>query len=177
MIIIKSIINNKNKYKLFFCDIYGLIDFFKINEKIINNFEIILKAHRQNDIDCKYIKIFNEDIMIHHMYKLTIYYQFIYNQKNFEIITMARIGIDNIKKYGEFSMVHTNHIYRGQKFCQKNINLFMNNILSFKNNNQIKKFSLYVRQTNIPAIKCYESCGFEIKSKEKEYFLMEKIIK
>jgi ribosomal protein S18 acetylase RimI-like enzyme len=36
--------------------------------------------------------------------------------------------------------------------------------------NIYKKISLNVRETNIPAIKCYEKCGFVIKSKGKEYF-------
>ena len=94
MIITKTITNNKNKYKVYFCDVYGLIDFFKINEKIINNFENIMKAHRPNDQNYKFSKIFNEDIMTFHMVGFTILYQFIYNPKNFEIITIARIGIN-----------------------------------------------------------------------------------
>lgn len=176
MIITKIITNNKNKYKLYFCDIYGLIDFFKLDEKIIINFENIMKAHRPNDQNFKYIKIFNEDIMVYHMYKFTVFYQFIFDPKNYEIITMVRIGIDNDKKIVELSMVHTNENYRGKKFCQKNINYFIGNILSCKKFNNIKKFSLYVRETNISAIKCYEKCGFVIKSKDKEHYLMEKII-
>ena len=174
MIITKTITNNKNKYKVYFCDVYGLIDFFKINEKIINNFENIMKAHRPNDQNYKFSKIFNEDIMTFHMVGFTILYQFIYNPKNFEIITIARIGIN--KGLAEFSMVHTNINYRGQKFCQKNINLFMNNIITIKNYKGIKKFSLDVRITNIPAIKCYETCGFVIQSNDKDHYLMEKKI-
>lgn len=173
MIITKTISNNKLKYKVYFCDIYGLIDFFKINEKLIHSFENIMKAHRPNDKEYKYTKIFNEDIMTYHMFGFNILYQFIYDSKNYEIITVARIGIN--KELAEFSMVHTNFNYRGKKFCQKNMNLFMDNIIKTKNYNKIKKFSLYVRNSNIPAIKCYEACGFVKKSHEKDHLLMEKI--
>jgi RimJ/RimL family protein N-acetyltransferase len=176
MIITKTITNDKKKYKLYFCDVYGLVDFFKLDEKIISNFENIMKAHRPIDQNFKYTKIFNEDIMVHHKYKFTVWCQFIYDPKNYEIMTMGRIGIDDKKKIVELSMIHTNENYRGQKFCQKNINNFIGNILSCKNYTGIKKFSLDVRETNIPAIKCYEKCGFVIKSKDKEHYQMEKII-
>lgn len=174
MIIKKVIINNKNDYDVFFCDACGLIDFFKIDERTIHSFENIMNAHRPKDKDYKYIKIFNEDIMTFHLAGFTILYQFIYNPETYEIITVSRISINN--KLAEFSMVHTNSNYRGQKFCQKNINLFIDNVLSLEEYQDIKKFSLYVRITNIPAIKCYESCGFVNISTDKEHHLMEKNI-
>jgi hypothetical protein len=174
MIICKSIINNKLKYKYIFCDIYGILDFFKINEKLIYSFENLMKDHRPNDKNYNYTKIFNEDIITYHINGFTFLYQFIYDPQNFEIITIARIGIN--MKSAVFSMVHTNINYRGQKFCQKNINLFINNICLIKKYKNIKIFSLYVLDTNIPAIKCYETCGFIIKSNNKQYYLMEKII-
>ena len=129
IIITKTITNNKKKYKLYFCDIYGLIDFFKLDQKIIINFESIMMTHRPNDQNFKYTKIFNEDIIVYHMYKFTVLYQFIFDPKNYEIITMVRIGIDVNKKIVELSIVHTNEKYRGQKFCQTNINYFVKNIL------------------------------------------------
>ena len=118
MIISKAITNNKIKCKYYFCDIHGLIDFFKINKKLIYSFENIMKIHRPNDINFVYTKIFNEDIIVHHMDGFVVLYQFIYNPTNFEIITVGRIGIN--KEMANFSMVHTNINYRNQKFCQKN---------------------------------------------------------
>ena len=71
MKIIKIITNNKNKYKLYFCDVYGLIDFFKLDKKIIINFEKIMKIHRPNEQNFKYTTIFNEDIISYLTYKIT----------------------------------------------------------------------------------------------------------
>ena len=128
MIISKAITNNKIKCKYYFCDIHGLIDFFKINEKLIYSFENIMKIHRPTDTNFVYTKIFNEDIIVYHMYGFVVLYQLIYNPVNFEIITVGRIGIN--KEMADFSMVHTNINYRNQKFCQKNINLFITPFLA-----------------------------------------------
>ena len=67
-------------------------------------------------------------------------------------------------------MVHTNSNYRNLQFCQKNISMFLSNITII---NPINKFALYVDKENIPAIKCYEKCGFEIKElvKDKAYLM------
>jgi hypothetical protein len=35
---IKNFTHNKTKYKYIFCDIHGLIDFFKLDLRIIQNF-------------------------------------------------------------------------------------------------------------------------------------------
>jgi ribosomal protein S18 acetylase RimI-like enzyme len=48
--------------------------------------------------------------------------------------------------------------------------MFLSNITIIK---PINKFALYVDKENIPAIKCYEKCGFEIKElvKDKAYLM------
>ncbi len=176
MIITKAITNNKIKYKYYFCDISGLIEFFKLNENLIYNFEDMLRNHRPNDKDIKYTKIINENIMDYHINNFETFYQFVYEPKTFEIITMSRISIK--KDLAVISMVNTNVKYRGKKFCQKNMTIFLSNIANiFKGKNLVKKFSLYVDKTNIPAIKCYEKCGFEIiKTVKNDHYLMEKPI-
>ena len=176
MIIEKTVVNNKNEYVLYFCDIHGLIDFFKLNEIFISNFENIMKVHRPVDKNFKYTKIFNEDIIMYQLEKITILYQIIINPENFDIITIGRIGIKNDKNNGEFSMIHTNEKYRGQQFCKLNISNFIKNVISYEKFNTLKKISLHVRKTNIPALKCYENNGFIIVSDDKEHYLMEKNI-
>ena len=42
MILTKSFTYNKNKYKYIFGDIHGLIEFFKLDLKIIPNFENLI---------------------------------------------------------------------------------------------------------------------------------------
>lgn len=173
------ITNNNHKYILFFCDIYGLIDFFKIDPKITSSFENLMKTHR-SDENYKYSKIFQEDISMYQLYKINVLYQFIYNPDNYEVITVGRVIIENGEC--EFEMIHTNQKYRGLKFCQTNMKCFMKNILKIPKNT-IGKFVLTVRKTNTPAIKCYENCGFVINQSptnekfSKEHYLMEKIIK
>ncbi len=170
MILTKSFTHNKNKYKYIFGDIHGLIDFFKLDIRIIPNFENLLKAHRPNDVDFKYTKIINEDIDAYLYQKVTTYYQIIYDPKTWNLITIARGNILPESNVCMFSMIHTNSSYRNQKFCQKNINLFICNLKSIS----INKFALYVEIDNTPAVKCYENCGFKIIKVHKEkYYLME----
>lgn len=173
-----SIQNNNQNYVLFFCDVYGLIDFFKIDPKIISSFENLMKIHR-TDENYKYSKIFQEDISMYQLHKLNLLYQFIYNPDNYEVITVGRVIVETNEC--EFGMIHTNQNYRGLKFCQTNIKWFMKNILKIQKNT-IRKFVLTVRKTNTPAIKCYENCGFIINPTptddkfSKEHYLMENII-
>lgn len=174
MNITKTFSHNKIKYKFIFCDICGLINFFKLNQKFIINFENLVKNHRPDDINFTYTKIIDEDIRNSSQNKTKIFYQLIYNYVNFDIITLARIHILPKDKKCKLSMVHTNIKYRNQKFCQKNIILLLSNTKNFQ---YISKYSLYVLENNIPAIKCYEKCGFNIIEfiKDKNYYLMEKI--
>ncbi len=170
MILTKSFTHNKKKYNYIFADIHGLIEFFKLDLRIIPNFENLLKAHRPNDVDIKYTKIINEDIYAYLYEKVTTYYQIIYNSKTWDIITIARGNVLYDSGVCMFSMIHTNSSYRNQKFCQKNINLFICNLKSMS----VKKFSLYVEIDNVAAVKCYENCGFKIIKVHKEkYYLME----
>jgi len=170
---IKTFTHKNKKYKYTFCDIYGLIDFFKSNIIFTENFEKLLKAHRPGDIDFKYTKIINEDLQIYWFDKAITYYQIIWNPENLDLVTIARANLlenNNNTKECILSMIHTNFDYRNLQFCQKNISMFLLNI---KKINTINKFVLYVDKDNIPAIKCYEKCGFEIKElvKNKAYLM------
>lgn len=180
MNITKILTHNKTKYKYIFCNIHGLIDFFKKDFKIIANFESIMKDHRPHDQDFKYTKILHEDIQSVLYENTTTYYQFIYDPRTLEFITIIRgMILDTlISLVCMISMVHTNSAYRNQKFCQKNIKLFMSNVnstISNKKSDQIEKFCLYVDKDNVSAIKCYEKCSFKIIKLHKEkYYLMER---
>lgn len=167
---IKNLSYNKIIYKIYYCDICGLINFFKLNEKIIDNFETLMKIHRPKDINFTYTKIINEDIYSHFDYNIQTFYQIIYNPINYDIVTIARINVDNKEKKCGLSMIHTNIKYRNQQFCQKNINLLLKNTKNFK-----YKYILYVDKDNIPAIKCYKKCNFIITKllDDKNLYLME----
>ena len=168
----KTFTHNKSKYKYIFCDIAGLIEFFKLDLRIIPNFESIIKAHRPNDIDFKYTKIINEDIQVYLYEKAITYYQIIYNPENYEFVSISRGMCMNKpdSKICMLSMVHTNSLYRNQKFCQKNINYLIQNVNSIES---LDKFALYVEKDNVSAIKCYEKCGFVNISTHKTQYLME----
>ena len=137
------------------------------------NFEKILKSHRPHDIDFTYTKIINEDIQAYLYEKATTFYQIIYNPNTFDFITIGRGIIKNNPDsiVCVLSMIHTNSAYRNKKFCQKNISLLIQNIN--KITKSIDKYVLSVDKDNIPAIKCYEYCGFQIVKAHKELYLME----
>lgn len=170
---IKTFTHKNKKYKYIFCDIHGLIDFFRSNIIFTENFEKLLKIHRPTDINFKYTKIINEDLQIYWFDKAITYYQFVWNPDNLDLITIGRANLlekNNNTNECVLSMIHTNSDYRNLQFCQKNISMFLSNI---KTIHDIKKFTLYVDKDNIPAIKCYEKCGFEIKElvKDKAYLM------
>ena len=59
---IKTLTHQNKKYKYIFCDIHGLINFFRSDILLMENFEKLLKVHRPGDIEFKYTKILNEDL-------------------------------------------------------------------------------------------------------------------
>ncbi len=173
MLSTKTFTHNKHKFKYIFGDIHGLIEFFKSDQRLIPNFESLLKAHRPNDSNIKYTKIIHEDIDAYLYQKATTYYQIIYEPDNCDIITIARGTILPDTNLCYFSMVHTNSSYRNQKFCQKNISLFVCNLNSI----DIHEFGLYVEINNPSAVKCYENSGFQIINTHKETLYLMKFSK
>ena len=168
---IKKISHKNKKYKYIFCNIIGLINFFKSDRLFVTNFEKLLQDRR--DENFKYTEIINENIQDYLLNKVQTYYQIIWNPANLDLITIVRAKLskkDNNTKECILSMVETNYQYRNLQFCQKNISMLKKNCQSIK---PINKFILYVIKDNIPAIKCYEKCGFKIIEliKNKKYLM------
>ena len=171
---IKKISHKNKKYKYIFCNIIGLINFFKSDRLFVTNFEKLLQDRR--DENFKYTEIINENIQDYLLNKVQTYYQIIWNPANLDLITIVRAKLskkDNNTKECILSMVETNYQYRNLQFCQKNISMLKKNCQSIKPIKPINKFILYVIKDNIPAIKCYEKCGFKIIEliKNKKYLM------
>lgn len=170
---IKKISHKNKKYKYIFCDIIGLINFFKSDKLFVTNFEKLLQDRR--DENFKYTEIINENIKDYWLDKTQTYYQIIWNPANLDLITVVRAKLlkkDNTNQF-ILSMVETNIQYRNLQFCQKNISMLKKNLQSINPIKPINKFILYVIKDNIPAIKCYEKCGFTIIEliKNKKYLM------
>jgi hypothetical protein len=172
---IKKISHKNKKYKYIFCDINGLINFFKSDILFVTNFEKLLQDSR--DENFKYTEIINENINTYWLEKAQTYYQIIWNPSNLDLITIVRAKVlkkkDNNTKECILSMVNTNIQYRNLQFCQKNISMLKKNLQSINPIKPINKFILYVIKDNIPGIKCYEKCGFTIIEliKNKKYLM------
>jgi ribosomal protein S18 acetylase RimI-like enzyme len=161
----KKFIHNNKNYQYLLFDLEGLCEWL-INYK---NYETslisIMSEHREHTFNP--LSFVRENLRS----KEDHYYCFIVNDK--EIITIIRAHI--IKDICGISAVHTSTKYRGNGFCQKNLDLFKKMIK--KEFHNVKIFNLWVKKDNYPAIKCYENTGFKIikyhKKWSSEYIEME----
>lgn len=150
---------SKLHYKFF--NTIELLIFFRHRDKLFNSIIRLMTQHRGRDF-----MLFDFVIETYHRYQKydqDVKYLVAYNQD--EVITISRLFYKD--KNGYINAVHTNKKYRGKGYCQKNLK----KLTDFANKKlRINKFELEVEINNIPAIKCYQNVGFQIKRKvENEY--------
>jgi len=148
-----SIIIKTIKYKLIFCDTQALLIFIQSNVNYKKSLIEIMKkgTDKYFDILNLVIKNYSET----ETSKKNVKYLLIYN--NEEILTISRVIYD--KKKGYIDAVNTNKNFRGNKLCQRSIKKLITLTYDIFN---VKIFELEVDVDNIPAIKCYKNCGFNI---------------
>jgi len=137
-------VTNEFKYKL--VNYNELIEWLTINPELKKSIETCIQDLRGYPFKVEQLKKEEKE-------KDTLYF-FIYTQE--EMITSSRLFYFS-DSFGYINFVYTNPKYRGQKMCQKNIQLLVQLTTDVYN---IKTYELDVEIDNQSAIKCYESNGF-----------------
>jgi hypothetical protein len=147
-----SIINNNQKYQ------YKIFDITK-NDKMSNKLEksFITEIRKYSYIGTNYkIKYLYNDAKNATKKKNINTYLLVVFTEDEELVCNSILSFNRIDKTGIIQTVYTNEKYRGQKFCQLNINLLIKETEHF-----CKKYTLNVVKNNNHAIKCYIYCGFK----------------
>jgi ribosomal protein S18 acetylase RimI-like enzyme len=145
------------KYKIIFCDTYGLLVFVKNkkNSSYKKSLIDIMKLHRRGRFE---ILDFVMENYFSEAEDKKVKYLLIYNDE--EVLSISRIIYGD--KTGYINAVHTNKKFRKKKLCQNNLK----KMIELTNKHfGIKKYILDVDSNNKPAIKCYKKIGFEIVEK------------
>lgn len=155
------------KYNYEYMDLFGLLLFYKLNEKLGKSFLNYMRSTRSPNFELI-------DLTIEHFISLQDKYEntfFLLVHNNKEIISTIRW---NVKKQNVYiSCVATTKNYRRQGFCTSSVKKMISISKKF---NKAKNFKLEVYIDNINAIRCYEHVGFKIKKTIKDirpYHLME----
>ena len=140
-----------------YCDTFGLLVFCKSKPIIRESLRNIMTVHRTRADKFELLDFVIEESISKKDRKMKAMYMLIFSDD--EIIGLSRIMYNKKKSEGIISTVHTNEKYRGKKICQVNIK----KLVKLTNKKfKIKNFFLSVDVNNMPAIKCYEKCGFII---------------
>jgi predicted GNAT family N-acyltransferase len=150
-------------YYFFYGDFNNLNKLFLKNTKLKDTYnKIITKArgYEFNYLNLKKEAIIYIDKTEYSEIIIKTYYYFTCNED--DIISIAKIQIDNNNNIieGLIYMVYVNENYRGNKVCQKTVKHIIE--LTNKKIKKIKLYKLVVYKDNIPAVRCYQACNFNI---------------